>query len=228
MYMRFLFLMVSLTGCLAHKGLRIPGPTAKVGSERVAYAPPEVEEVEHVEPASRGTRMGRKVARAAESFLGKKRIIVDGDKQRYDCSGMVCAAHKKAGLPLRGSSRTLYEQSQDMGVFHKRKRPDVGDIAFFDNTWDRNKNGRRDDQLTHVAIVESVERDGTITLIHLGGSGINRIVMNMRHPSRKTSADGKKWNDVLGKHKGGPVLTGALCRGFGSLWSVQDKQVASR
>jgi hypothetical protein len=226
--MRILLLMVSMTGCVGHTGLRIPGPTAKVGSERVAYAPPEKEEVEHVEPASRGTRMGRKVARAAESFLGKKRMVVDGDKQRYDCSGMVCAAHKKAGLPMRGSSRTLFEQSQDMGVFHKRKRPDVGDIAFFDNTWDRNKNGRRDDQLTHVAIVETVERDGTITLIHLGGSGITRLTMNMRHPSRKTSADGKKWNSVLRKGKSGAVLTGELCRGFGSLWSVQEKRVASR
>jgi hypothetical protein len=226
--MRILLLMVTMAGCVGHTGLRFPGPTAKVGSERVAYAPPEKEEVEHVEPASRGTRMGRKVARAAESFLGKKRMIVDGDKQRYDCSGMVCAAHKKAGLPMRGSSRTLFEQSQDMGVFHKRKRPDVGDIAFFDNTWDRNKNGRRDDQLTHVAIVETVERDGTITLIHLGGSGITRLTMNMRHPSRKTSADGKKWNNVLRKGNKGAVLTGELCRGFGSLWSVQEKRVASR
>ena len=226
--MRIVLLMLMFTGCATHQGLRIPGPTAKVGSDRVAYSPPERDEIEHVEPATRGTRQGRRVARAAESFLGKKRIVVDGQKQRYDCSGMVCAAHKKAGLPTSGSSRMLFEQSQDMNVFHKRKRPDVGDIAFFDNTWDRNKNGRRDDKLTHVAIVETVERDGTITLIHLGGSGITRLVMNMRHPSRKMSADGKKWNDVLRKGRdNGPVLTGELCRGFGSLWSIQDRQLAS-
>ena len=30
--------------------------------------------------------MGRKVARAAESFLDKKKLIVHGDKYRYDCS----------------------------------------------------------------------------------------------------------------------------------------------
>ena len=226
--MRIALLLLVFSGCASHRGIRIPGPTAKVGSERVAYAPPEKEAVEHVEPASRSTRQGRRVAKAAESFLGKKRITVDGQKQRYDCSGMVCAAHKKADVPLSGSSKTLFEQAQDMNVFHKRKRPDVGDIAFFDNTWDRNKNGRRDDQLTHVAIVETVEKDGTITLIHLGGSGVTRLMMNMRHPSRKVNADGKKWNDVLRKGKdGGPVLTGELCRGFGSLWSIQDRQLAS-
>ncbi len=226
--MRFALFMLVLSGCASHQGIRIPGPTANVGSERVAYAPPEKNEVEHVEPASRSTRQGRRVAKAAESFLGKKRIVVDGQKQRYDCSGMVCAAYKKADIPLSGSSKMLFEQAHDMNVFHKRKRPDVGDIAFFDNTWDRNKNGRRDDKLTHVAIVETVEKDGTITLIHLGGSGITRLVMNMRHPSRKVNADGKKWNDVLRKGKdGGPVLTGELCRGFGSLWSIQERQLAS-
>lgn len=227
-FMRFILFMFLSTGCATHKGIRMPGPTAKVGSERVAYTPPERENVEHVEPASKGTREGRKVARAAESFLGKKRLIVNGEKQRYDCSGMICAAHIKAGIPLRGSSKTLFEQSQEMGVYHKRKRPDVGDVAFFDNTWDRNKNGRRDDNLTHVAIVETVERDGTITLIHLGGSGITRLVMNMRHPSKRMSVDGKKWNSVLRKgNDNGPVLTGELCRGFGSLWSIQDRQLAN-
>jgi hypothetical protein len=225
---RFLLLSL-LTGCFAHGGLRIPGPTASVGSDRVAYVPPEVEAVEHLEPASRSTRMGRRVARAAEGFLDKRKLIVHGEKYRYDCSGMICAAHVKAGLPTSGNTRSLHEKSKDLGVLHKRKRPDVGDVAFFDNTWDRNKNGRRDDMLTHIAVVETVERDGTITLIHLGGSGVKRLVMNMRHPSSKLNADGKPWNSVLRKGKdGGPVLTGELCRGFGSLWSESDGWLALR
>jgi len=227
--MRILFLMISLTGCFAHRGLKIPGPTANVGSDRVAYVPPEKTSPEHLEPASRTTRMGRRVAKAAEDFLGKGKLLVSGEKYRYDCSGMVCAAHVKAGLPTSGNTRMLFEKSKDLGVFHKRKRPDVGDVAFFDDTWDRNKNGRRDDNLTHIAIVEAVEADGTITLIHLGGSGVKRIVMNMRHPSHKLSAQGKPWNSVLRKGKdGGPELTGELCKGFGSLWSESQGWVAAR
>ena len=222
-------MLITLTGCFAHRGLKIPGPTGNVGSDRVAYVPPEKGAPEHLEPASRGTRMGRKVAKAAETFLGQKRLMVNGEKYRYDCSGMICAAHVKAGLPTSGNTRMLHDKSKDLGVLHKRKRPDVGDVAFFDNTWDRNKNGRRDDQLTHIAVVEAVEADGTITLIHLGGSGVKRIVMNMRHPSHKLSAQGKPWNSVLRKGKdGGPELTGELCRGFGSLWSESKDWVAAR
>lgn len=227
--MRLLLLVPLLVGCFAHRGLRIPGPTGNVGSDRVAYVPPEVMAPEHLEPASRGTRMGRKVARAAESFLDKKKLIVHGDKYRYDCSGMICAAHVKAGIPTTGNTRMLYDKSKDIGVFHRRKRPDVGDVAFFSNTWDRNKNGRRDDKLTHIAIVEAVESDGTISLIHLGGSGVKRMVMNMRHPNRKLSAQGKRWNSVLRKgNDGGPVLTGELCVGFGSLWSESNGWLAAR
>jgi surface antigen len=113
-------------------------------------------------------------------------------------------------------------------VFHKRKRPDVGDVAFFDNTWDRNKNGRRDDDLTHIAVVEKVERDGTITMIHLGNSGITRLVMNLKHSSHKLSAQGKPWNSVLRRGKSGKRLTGELFSGFGSLWSIPDRRMALR
>ena len=42
---------------------------------------------------------------------------------------------------------------------------------LFRDTYDRNRNRRRDDDLTHVAIVESVASDGTITLVHKGGEG---------------------------------------------------------
>ena len=226
--MKVWILAALMSGCMGHSGLRIPGPTAKVGSEGYAYVPPEVAETDHMEPVSAGTRRGRKVARAAESFLGKKRMMVGGTKYRYDCSGMVCAAHVKAGMPLSGNTRSMYEHAKDIGVFHKRKRPDVGDVAFFDNTWDRNKNGRRDDRLTHIAIVEKVERDGTITLIHLGNSGITRLVMNLKHPSHKLSAQGKPWNSVLRNQKSGKRLTGELFVGFGSLWSASERRVASR
>ena len=233
--MRFFLLVIALSGCAAHRGLKIPGPTRSVGSDRVAYAPPanqmEEEEIYEalVERPERRGRGGGKVARAAVSFLGNRRILVHGERQRYDCSGMVCAAHKKAGVVLSGSSAMLYEQSRDHGVYHHKKRPYPGDIAFFDNTWDRNKNGRRDDKLSHVAIVESVDRDGTITLVHLGSKGVVRISMNMKRPHDAVDEDGKVLNSVLRRGRdGGPVLSGALCRGFGSLWSIEDQRVAAR
>ena len=83
--------------------------------------------------------------------------------------------------------------------------------------------------MSHVAIVESVDRDGTIHLVHLGSKGIVRITMNMKHPHDAVDKDGKVLNSVLRRGRdGGPVLSGALCRGFGSLWSIEDQRVAAR
>jgi hypothetical protein len=228
--MKRLFAVVLLTGC-AHSGsLRIPGPTRTVGSERVPYADTLApEDPEAGAPTRRSARMGNKVARAAASFIGDRRIVVDGEKQRYDCSGMVCAAHRKADKPVTGSSRMLFDLAKTEGVFHRRKRPSPGDVAFFDDTYDRNKNGRRDDALSHVAVVETVDADGTITLVHLGGKGVRRIAMNLKHPHDRVDADGKTMNDVIRRGRdGGPVLTGELVRGFGSIWAIQTRRVATR
>ncbi len=222
--------IVLLSGCAHSGGLRIPGPTRTVGSERVAYADTlPADDSSEQGPQRRGSRLGNKVARAAVSFIGHGRIVVDGERQRYDCSGMVCAAHRKADRPLQGSSRMLFDMAKSEGVYHRRKRPSSGDVAFFDNTYDRNKNGRRDDDLSHVAIVETVDGDGTITLVHLGGKGIKRIKMNLKRPHDRVDENGKTLNHVIRRGRdGGPVLTGELARGFASLWSLQDRRVAAR
>ena len=56
------------------------------------------------------------------------------------------------------------------------------------------KNGRRDDKLTHVAIVESVNDSGTISIIHLGSRGISRIFMNLYEPDVYKDGDGNIMN----------------------------------
>ena len=112
-------------------------------------------------------------------------------------------------------------------VFHKRKLPLPGDVAFFHNTYDRNRNGKRDDLWSHVAIVESVDRHGTITLVHKGGKGIRRTMMNLKQPHTKRDAQGNRLNSVLGVHKYGAVLTAELWCGFASLWALDDDGMAN-
>lgn len=119
----------------------------------------------------------------------------------------------------------MYDLARREGLLHKRKLPSPGDIAFFDDTYDRNHNRRRDDDLTHVAIVESVDSDGTITLVHKGGRGVMRIEMNLRRPGERRDADGRELNDHLratSDKDGGPTLSGELWRAFGSLWALDD------
>ena len=237
--MRALTLALLLTGCAHRGGMGFPGPLRGMGTDPLPYAAQGEGSVEDASvvadaapredplPARRrrrgGDARGREVARTAASLIDHRRLVVRGESYRYDCSGLVEAAHAGARIDLRGSSKDLYERARDEGLLHKRKIPSPGDIAFFDDTYDRNHNRRRDDDLTHVAVVESVAADGTITLVHKGGRGVMRIEMNLRRPGDRRDEDGRELNDYLRSTKdkdGGPTLSGELWRAFGSLWAV--------
>lgn len=240
--MRLLALIALLSGCAHRGGLPMPGPLGSLGQDvgwededaglaRREPSPPapepsrrqarrEARKAEH--DASGGTA----VAKAASSWVGSSRTVVNGETYRADCSGFVEAAYARAGLCFAGSSEDLYNRARDEDVLHKRREPTPGDVAFFDDTWDKNGNGRRDDPLSHVAIVESVGEDGTIVLIHRGSKGITRIRMNLRHPDVERSDEGVVYNDGLrsGRDDGGDRLTGELFRAFGSLWAIPNAQ----
>ena len=139
---------------------------------------------------------------------------------RDDCSGFAAAVYHRAGAPLIGTARSMWDLAASMGNTHKRKRPDIGDLIFFDNTYDRNGNGRWDDMITHVAVVVDVESDGTIIFAHSGTSkGRSLAAMNLIHPSEPHDQAGKRINDALRRKsqndpKKSGHLTGELWRGF--------------
>lgn len=235
---------------------RYPGPTRSVG--KAVDTPSETsgpwgggeeparEAVVVVEPADAGpsssprerTRTPRRalkgsgqgVADAAGFYVGKKVMSCSGEKFRYDCSGLVNVAHYKAGIDLRGqNSEGLLNMARELGVDHKGP-PRVGDVVFFDNTYDRNGNGRLDDDLTHVAVVEDVDPDGTVHLVHKGSKGVVRIVMNPEHPEDRLSPEGKEWNDWLrarkkGDSKNTPYLAGQMYVGCASFWAAPELRV---
>ena len=98
-----------------------------------------------------------------------------------------------------------------------------GDVVFFDNTYDRNKNHRLDDPLTHIAIVVAVDSDETVQMVHLGGSGITDLTMNVKHPTEHKSPEGKLWNSYLRVNRKGessPRLTGQLFRSYARIYSI--------
>ena len=120
-----------------------------------------------------------------------------------------------ADISLNGNTRSMYEQAMQEGLLVTTPSP--GDVVFFDNTYDRNKNLRLDDTLTHIAVVVRVDSDETVHMVHLGGSGITDLVMNVAHPAEHRSQDGKLWNNYLRVNRKGetsPRLTGQLFRSF--------------
>jgi len=206
-------LMLALTGC-AHQ---IPRDTMKQLT------------AEYTLPRRKVRRFypGIEVAEAAEAFIGASRLRAGGRSHRYDCSGFVNAAYARAGINLEGlNSAALYARAKKQNVFHRRRVPRPGDVAFFDNTWDKNGDRRFNDKLTHVAVVEHVGDNGTITLVHKGGRGVTRTTMNLRH-RHKNKVDGVLLNSFLRVRKSSDrrrvkYLTGELWTGFASFWKARD------
>jgi hypothetical protein len=158
------------------------------------------------------------IARAAAWYLERRPSL-----PREDCSGLVEAILARAGSSDTGSAAMFWERAAAERRTHQRHRPDPGDLAFFDYTYDRNDNGLVDEELTHIGVVVEVEADGTIVVVHLSTSqGIAALRMNLDAPDVR-SRDGTVLNDWLGKVGYGPPehgrLAGQLWRGFASVGS---------
>jgi cell wall-associated NlpC family hydrolase len=159
----------------------------------------------------------RKVLDQGISLLGQTKVRVGRKPFRNDCSGFVTACFSTVGAELieplvtgPSSSGMMFKTLKKQRRVHNRKRPLPGDLAFFHNTHDRNGNGLRDDQFTHVALVERVDDDGTIILLHFLSGEIRRDRVNRFHRNKARDPDsGKVWNSYLRKG-GGKVLTSQL------------------
>lgn len=200
-----------LMGC-ARLGIPMPG---KVRS--FAKGTPPVHQHSQVEDSSGSTniKIGVRVRDIAVGLKGQTALTVNGESIRYDCSGFVLATYALADIPLSGNTRSMFETATQRSLLVST--PGLGDLVFFDNTYDRNSNKRLDDILTHIAIVVGVESDGTIEMVHLGGSGITGLTMNLSHPTEHSSPTGKIWNSYLRVNRKGetsPRLTGQLFKAF--------------
>ncbi len=132
---------------------------------------------------------------AAYSLEGKKSLSVNGKNFNMDCSGVVTALYYYAGIDLQkyykdysgtGTER-IYKTLEERGLLEKTWLPETGDIIFWDNTYDRNNNGKYDDMLTHIGMVVSSDRFGNIDYIHhnyLKGIVIEK--MNIRYKNENT------------------------------------------
>lgn len=142
---------------------------------------------------------------------------------RGDCSGYVSAVLHGAGLEVSGGTRHIFAQAKKLGRVHHHKRPRPGDLVFFDNTWDSDKDGRWNDPLSHIGVVLSVDPDGTVTFAH-GGMPQGRTTgrLNLFRPHDLKDHDGKALNDQLRRPRGrdphrARYLSGELFRGFATL-----------
>jgi hypothetical protein len=194
--MRFLFIIatiasVTLVGCAART------------SERPRASAPEAR------PCCRSVELAPSrtaIVRTAAKLVGANTIESKGRHIAYDCAGVTRAIYLKHGIDLYSGEpsdpnangvRLIHAHIRQQGTFHQGPVVHPGDLVFFDNTWDFNGDGKVNDPLTHVGIVERQEPDGTVIFISRVAGAIERYHMNLGLPHVHKTADGRILNDYL-------------------------------
>lgn len=161
---------------------------------------------------------GDRIADHADSLVGLQSLKAV-TQLPDDCTGLARYAYSRQGhelMPTEGTRGTngvtaIWHAAKQKKALHKRT-PEPGDLVFFKETYDRDRDGRRDDGLTHIGVVESIEADGTVVFVHRSGRGVTKERLNTRRP-KDTSV-----NDWLRtRSRAGPAaLTGELFAGYAS------------
>lgn len=176
-------------------------------------------------------RFQARLAARARSHLGETGPFqVGAERFAGDCSGFVEAVYEAEGVPLRRLMRAAAPAARSgvaaawetVGRYGERLPPGAwpvpGDLVFWNDTWDRDADGRRGDRLTHMGVVQWVEQD-TIVFVHRGSKGVVTGAMTVVHPGEARAEGGAVLNTPLRRaaKNAGPVLAGELLAGYGRI-----------
>jgi hypothetical protein len=175
--------------------------------------------------AARRSEIARKAASRVSLWVGLPSLTGVSRQVNDDCSGLMHLAYWKPGLSLmpehtlpgEGGVAAIYRRAQQLGVL--RDEPQPGDLVFFQETHDRNRDGRRNDGLTHIGVVERVSADGLVTFVHRAGGGVKRSRLHLYQPQVRRDAKGRVLNDWLRRRdkQGRGQLAGELLVGFAAV-----------
>src|SRR6266849_5224246 len=198
--------------------------TSSSGSRGSGTSPPAVRADETAPPnraASRETVVG-----VAQGLVGKTRIQLGRKRYPDDSTGLVRAAFDQVGIDLFSNARpgdngvaAIYRFAEARGRIYTGGRPVAGDLVFFHDTYDRHRNSN----LTHVGLVEKVEDDRTVWIIHRVRRGVVRYRMNLDKPDLRIDKSGRVLNDYLRHGTPGrrDVLTAQLFTAYATVLPIE-------
>ena len=169
-----------------------------------------------------------RVLSAARAGLGKR-----GGAGGIDCSTYVRNAYLATGIDLYAAAlprdngvQAIHRYVRRHGRLQRARLPAKGDLVFFDNSYDRNRNRLLDDPLTHVGIVEDVLPDRTVLVLHATNHGVVREPMNLRRPHARAGPGGEPINAALRRRTahdspGTPHFMSELFAGFGTVFGAE-------
>jgi peptidoglycan DL-endopeptidase CwlO len=170
------------------------------------------------------------VVQAARHLVGRQRVELAGRRFGDDCTGLVRGVYSTLGVDLMTAAApqdngvtAIWRFAAQHGRIYEGGRPVPGDLVFFRETYDLNRDGVINDGLTHIGLVDEVEPDGTVLVIHRVAKGVVRYHMNLSTPSRARDDRGKVVNDGLRPGRlGAPTrLTGELFVGYATLLPIE-------
>jgi hypothetical protein len=130
--------------------------------------------------ARTGTPTGNRLVARARTLVGLSTLSSVAPHLPDDCTGLVRAVYEEAGIELMGSGlrgdngvSAMFRLASEKRAIHTSP-PQPGDLVFFRETYDRNRDGKLNDGLTHVGVVESVGPDGTVSFVHRIHGGVKR------------------------------------------------------
>ncbi len=175
------------------------------------------------------------IVESAARLVGARTITSQGKRIAFDCAGVTRAIFLEHGIDLyRGALddpkgngvRLIHNHVRQHGTLHRGSSVSPGDLVFFDNTWDFNGDGKLNDPLTHVGVVERLEPDGTVVFISRVANAVERYRMNLDQPHVHKTEEGRVLNDYIRRklltdpdHTA--RLTGELFSFYGNLLSPQ-------
>ncbi len=166
----------------------------------------------------------KKIINLANQSIGLTSFIAESRSFLYDCSGFIFYIYYKAGIDLNsyivdqtpfGGVHQLYLIAKNYFSVSQISF-NFADIIIFDNTYDRNKNGKDDDLFTHVALIVDVKDDGTIVYIHKSNRGVQKGYMNILKGNLH-SINNEIINSYI-KDNGEKVLASQLFNIFGTFF----------
>ncbi|QPD05177.1 MAG: hypothetical protein Nkreftii_002951 [Candidatus Nitrospira kreftii] len=175
------------------------------------------------------------IVQSATRLIGARTVTSQGRRIAYDCAGVTHAIFFEHGIDLYRTDRhdvnangvrLIYNHVRRYGILHRGPEVRPGDLVFFDNTWDFNADGKANDPLTHVGIVEEVEPDGTVIFISRVASAIERYRMNLAQPHIHQTPDGRVLNDYIRRKR--PTDRTNTARLTGELFSIYGNPLSSR
>jgi hypothetical protein len=171
------------------------------------------------------SRIGQRAVSRAALWVGLPSLARVSREVNDDCSGLMHLAYWRPGLnlmpedarPGENGVAAIYRKARELGAVREWPRP--GDLVFFQETYDRNRDGQRNDGLTHIGVVERVSKDGQVTFVHRAGGGVKRSRLHLSQRDVRRDGKGRVLNDWLRradrKHPG--QLAGELVVGFAAV-----------